>query len=89
MLNINAERSSHWTDEEIINHWQRLFSLPVLVERYQTGQCHSSAEQDKAQETIDLFRERLTDISWFMRCLNEYIARRANKEDKCTGHFWD
>jgi REP element-mobilizing transposase RayT len=24
-----------------------------------------------------------------MKCLNEYIARRANIEDGCTGHFWE
>ncbi len=24
-----------------------------------------------------------------MKCLNEYIAKRANIEDNCTGHFWE
>jgi hypothetical protein len=31
---------------------------------------------------------RLYDISWLTRDLNEYIARGANKEDKCTGRFY-
>jgi len=28
------------------------------------------------------------DISWLMSNTNEYIAREANKEDKCTGRFY-
>ena len=85
VLKVNESLAQSWSDEQVMQRWEQLFS----VERYLNGECHSEAEQDKAHETISLFRDRLMDISWFMRCLNEHIARKANAEDKCTGRFWD
>ena len=40
-------------------------------------------------DTVEKKRGRLSNLSWLMRCLNEWVARRANKEDQCTGRFWE
>jgi putative transposase len=89
VLKINDEKAKLMSDDEVIERWMVLFSGDVLVQRYLKGDCKTQAEKDKVKEIIELWRDRLCDISWFMRCLNEPIARQANAEDKCTGRFWE
>jgi hypothetical protein len=73
----------------VIQRWERLFSLPVIVQRYLAKEPITQAERDTASELLRKWRIRLHDISWFMRCINEPIARQANKEDGCTGRYWE
>jgi putative transposase len=89
IVRIDREAAEAWTDKEIIERWQQLFSLPILVARSQAGDRLSEAEQDVVRELIAHWRARLHDLSWFMRCLNEDLARKANAEDGCTGRFWE
>jgi hypothetical protein len=49
----------------------------------------SEVENELLDKFVSAWRERLYDISWFMRNLNEYITREVNKEDQCTGRFWE
>jgi len=89
VLRINTDKSKNLSDDDVLVRWLSLFKGNVLITRYMNGDCHTNAEKDKAKEIIAEWRARLSDISWFMRCLNESIARQANAEDKCTGRFWE
>lgn len=89
VLRIDRQRARQWSDEEVMTRWTRLFRGPILVQRRLAGETLSAAENATVNAIAGVWRNRLYDISWFMRCLNEVIARRANAEDGCTGRFWE
>ncbi len=89
VLHIDRDQARHWSDKEICRRWLKLFSGQALASRFVKGEGLDSAEQQRLSELILIWQQRLMDISWFMRCLNEYIAREANKEDEVTGRFWE
>jgi len=89
VLKVNTQLAEPWSADEVISRWTQLFSANVLLQRYLKDDCQTPAEINKINQMVELWRERLTDISWFMRCLNESIARQANAEDNCTGRFWE
>ena len=91
VLRVDAARAAALSDDEVLRRWTQLFTGPVLLQRYLGGapELLGQAERDKVAEFAQLYRLRLADISWFMRVLNESIARQANAEDGCTGRFWE
>lgn len=73
VVRINAEAAVNWSKDEVRSRWAKLYPR--------------SAET--LSPPIQLWRERLMSLSWFMRCVNEPLARYANKEDDCKGRFWE
>ncbi|MEO1019202.1 MAG: hypothetical protein AAFY56_16155 [Pseudomonadota bacterium] len=89
VVRLAPDEASVWSDDEVLERWCALYRGPLLVRRYRAGEALTPAENDTVRDLIAVFRRRLTNLSWFMKCLNEPIARRANREDGCTGHFWE
>ncbi len=89
VLHIDAEQAESWSDKEVIKRWYKMFNGHRMIDRFKGGDVTSVAELNVVNDIISEWRQRLASISWFMRCLNESIARKANKEDKCTGRFWE
>jgi putative transposase len=89
VLRLAPARGVGWTDREVVERWRRLYAGPPCVGRYLDGIALDEADSAQLAECVARWRSRLVDLSWFMRCLNEYIAREANAEDGCTGRFWE
>lgn len=89
VLKVNRDVAINWSDDDIIERWYQLYHGCVLVDRYRAGKVLDNACLFRINAIVDKWRTRLYDISWFMRNLNEFIARKANYEDSCTGRFWE
>ena len=89
VLHIDTEQAQLWSECEVAERWHRLFNGTVLSQRYSHGEILSQAESKALAAVIAIWRQRLESISWFMRCLNEPIARAANREDDVSGRFWE
>lgn len=90
VLRADPEILKSWTDEEVVRRWNNIYSVKKAL----TGESGDLNQQImemalKKPETIAIWRSRLGSVSWFMKQLNEPIARQANKEDGCKGRFWE
>ena len=86
---IDEEKAKAWDNREVLRRWGELYSLSYLTDKYYRFESLTKAELDAVYVNIELYRDRLMDISWFMRGVNESTARRANAEDNCKGRFWE
>jgi len=73
VVRIDADRAETWSDEEVLERWGQVFSVG----------------DDDSPERVALYRKRLASLSWYMRCINEALARQSNREDGCKGRFWE
>ena len=89
VLSVDQSRALSWDDREVARRWMKLFGGMAVVRSFAAGEELSEAQLAAVDLKIAEYRERLFNISWFMRCLNEPIARMANAEDNATGRFWE
>ena len=74
VLHIDKPQAEAWNKKQVIEHWHQAFTGNTLSQRYLRGKLLCKAELKKLDEDVTTWRERLMDISWFMRVLNEGIA---------------
>ena len=89
VLRVDPVTASGWSDEEVVRRWVKAFPGIRFDEegerQIEARMMALLVNPEKVQE----IRTRLGSLSWFMRSLNEPIARMANREDGCKGRFWE
>lgn len=86
VVQLDPDAMATWNDDDVANRWLRLFP-PADADAAAIELKRQCLLADAAR--LSVIRQRLGDLSWFMRCLAEPIARRANREDGCKGRFWE
>ncbi|MDO6462175.1 transposase [Granulosicoccaceae sp. 1_MG-2023] len=89
VLYVDQAAAKSLTDADVVRRWHSLYQGSPLSRRFANGEALSAGERFYLDKSIRDWRSRLISISWFMRRLNETVARLANDEDGCTGHFWE
>ncbi|MBL7044098.1 MAG: transposase [Pirellulaceae bacterium] len=89
LVRLDAGEAASWSAEEVIRRWFVAYPPKTAkggeIEVSQAWIDHHA----KDEKRVELLRERLANLGWFMKALKEPLARMANKEDECKGTFWE
>ena len=89
VIYINEAITKSWSIDEVYDHWSAIYNPKPILKRWKNKELIEASEIQMALTMLEECRNKLSNISLFMQNLNQYIARRANKEDGCKGHFWE
>ena len=90
VIRTRPELAQTLSDEEVVRRWMRVFPRRREGTREEIRQAIENEVQATLKTSdVQELRNRLCSVSWFMKSLNEYIARRANQEDGVGGRFWE
>ncbi|MEY3172758.1 MAG: hypothetical protein RLZZ436_671 [Planctomycetota bacterium] len=90
VIRTRPDIAQAWSDDEVALRWWALFPqrrTPDGLPEQPTAE-ELSHIKNSGRGLVDK-RRRLSSVSWFMKCVSEPIAKRANREDDVTGHFWE
>ena len=89
VLRFDPKACEAWTDEEVARRWVE--ALPLRA-KGRVSERRNARKRDvlmKNPEGLARARRSLGSLPDFMKHLKQPIARRANLEDGCEGHFFE
>lgn len=91
LLRLDPDVAKAWKDTEVIDRWFKLYPprgtdrKPLPPAKLKELVAKRLGDPKWIAET----RDRLSSLSWFMKCLKEPLSRLVNKAEKCSGAFFE
>ena len=90
IVRMDAAMASTWSAVDVARRWASVYPRKYLSDGTPVLPSEADiAAMAKDGVKVGLWRTRLADLGWFMKAFKEPIARRANREDDCSGAFWE
>ena len=78
-----------WDDTEVARRWLMLCPIRKSADGGAAEPTEPELNSIRLDEDkLKTIRNRLSDISWWMRLLCQRIAQKANAEEEISGKFW-
>jgi putative transposase len=89
VVRMDPPRTHTWSDEEVVRRWLSVHPLSRPEPELRTPDPAKVAMYLSDRQKVAQCRENLGNLSKLIGGLKEWVARRANKEEGCTGCYWE
>ena len=66
VVHVNKKQALSWSVDKVLRRYHKLHCGTLLTQKYMKGEAPSPGEAISFAETVEVYRKRLYDISWFM-----------------------
>jgi REP element-mobilizing transposase RayT len=89
LCRLDPDQAKAWTPEETVRRWIAIYP-PRNVDTDDPKVLKMWVDhQAKDPKQVALYRQRLSDLGWFMKALKEPLSRLCNRADGVKGTFWE
>jgi REP element-mobilizing transposase RayT len=89
LCRLDPDCARLWSAEEVIGRWINIYPPveldvddPKVVEMWIDHEA-------KDEKLVESYRDRLSNLGWFMKALKEPLSRMCNRADGVKGTFWE
>lgn len=88
LVRLDGRSHKRWTKKEVLQRWAKLYPPRGADRKPLKSIKRWLKDKMSDHKFVSEIRWRLANLGWFMKSLKEPIARVANRQDGCRGHFW-